>query len=78
LPLALPRLAGLPGVPLWVLGDKGYASHTFREHIWAMGARPAIPAKSNEEPVARPRCIFGNRNLVEWLWNRDYGDSAQN
>jgi transposase len=70
LPLALPLLAGLPGVPLWVVGDKGYAAHAFREHIWAMGARPAIPAKSNEEPVACPDWIYSNRNLVERLWNR--------
>jgi hypothetical protein len=42
------RRNGLPGVPLWVVSDKGLAAHSFRERIWAMGARPAIPAQSNE------------------------------
>lgn len=35
-----------------------------------MGARPAIPAKSNEEPAACPDWVYVNRNLVERLWNR--------
>jgi transposase len=47
----------------------GFA-HSFRERVWAMGARPAIPAKSNEEPVACPDWVYVNRNLVERLWNR--------
>ena len=54
LPLAQPLLEGLPGVPLWVVGDKGYAAHAFREHLWTRGTRPAIPPKSNEAPVACP------------------------
>ena len=33
-----------------------------------MGARPAIPAKSNEAPVACPDWIYHNRNRVERLW----------
>ena len=43
LPQAVPLLDRLPGVPKWVVGDRGYTSHRFREHIWSMGARPAIP-----------------------------------
>jgi transposase len=70
LPMAQPLLDGLPGVPLWVVGDKGLAAHSFRERIWALGARPAIPAKSNEEPVACPSWVYVNRNMVERLWNR--------
>ena len=27
----------------WVVADRGYTSHAFREHIWNLGARPAIP-----------------------------------
>ena len=56
-------LPDIPGV-----GDKGYASHAFRQFIWDQGARPAIPAKSNEAPVACPGWIY--RNRVERLWAR--------
>ncbi len=70
LPHAVPLLAHLPGVPLWVVGDRGYSSHAFREHIWNLGARPAIPTKRNEAPVACPDWIYNNRNRVERLWAR--------
>ena len=36
LPHAVPLLDRLPGVPRWVIGDRGYTSHTFREHIWSI------------------------------------------
>ncbi len=70
LPLAVPLLDRLPGVPKWVVGDRGYASHAFRQHIFERGARPAIPAKRNEAPVACPDWIYNNRNMVERLWAR--------
>ena len=70
LPHAIPLLDRLPGVPKWVVGDRGYASHTFRLHIWARGARPAIPSKRNEAPVACPDRTYNNRNMVERLWAR--------
>ena len=70
LPLAQDRVDCLPDVPGWVVGDKGYASHAFRQFIWDQGARPAIPAKSNEAPVACPSWIDNNRNRVERLWAR--------
>jgi transposase len=70
LPHAAPLLATLPGVPLWVVGDRGYSSHAFREHVWDLGARPAIPPKRNEAPVACPDWIYNNRNRVERLWAR--------
>jgi transposase len=70
LPQAVPLLDSLPGIPMWVVGDRGYTSHAFREHVWSMGARPAIPAKSNEAPVACPDWIYNNRNVVERLWAR--------
>ena len=54
LPLASDLVDCLPDVPGWVVGDRGYASHAFRQFIWDQGARPAIPAKSNEAPVACP------------------------
>ena len=68
LPHAAPLLATLPGVPLWVGGDRGYSSHAFREQVWVLGARPAIPPKRNEAPVTCPDWIYNNRNRVERLW----------
>jgi transposase len=70
LPQALPLLEALPDVPHWVVADRGHASHLFRQHIWDMGARPAIPPKSSEAPVACPSWIYHNRNRVERLWAR--------
>jgi transposase len=70
LPLAPGLLERLPEAPLWVVGDRGLASHTFRERVWDMGARPAIPPKRTEAPVACPQWIYANRRLVENLWAR--------
>ena len=70
LPHAVPLLACLPGVPKWVVADRGLSSHAFREPIWTLGARPAIPSKRNEEEVACPDWIYTNRNYVERLWAR--------
>ncbi len=70
LPLAPALLDSLPDAPLWLVGDKGYASHAFRERVWDGGTRPAIPSKSNEAPVACPAWIYNNRNIVERLWAR--------
>ena len=70
LPHAIPLLATLPGVPRWVVADRGDTSHRFREHIWDMGSRPAIPPRRDEAPVACPDWIYNNRNLVERLWAR--------
>ena len=53
-----------------MVADRGFSSHAFREHIWERGARPAIPAKDNEAPVACPDWIYNNRNQVERLWAR--------
>jgi transposase len=69
-PHAVPLLERLPGVPKWVVADRGLSSHAFREHIWTLGARPAIPSKRNEEEVAGPEWIDANRNHVERLWSR--------
>ncbi len=63
-------LGSLPDRPGWVVGDRGYSSHRFRELVWACGSRPAIPPKRNEAPVACPVWIYRNRNLVERLWAR--------
>ena len=65
LPYAIPLLDRLPGVPKWVVGDRGHSSHGFREYVWDSGARPAIPFKRSEAPVACPDWISNNRNTVE-------------
>ena len=70
LPEAIPLLDSLPRVPTWVVADRCYSSSSFREHIWSIGAKPAIPEKSNEAPVACPDWIYNNRNVVERLWAR--------
>ncbi|KQQ21429.1 transposase [Methylobacterium sp. Leaf122] len=70
LPHAIPLVGQLPGVPKWVVGDRGYSSHGCREHIWTTGARPAIPTKRNEEQLACPDWAYNNRNIGERLWVR--------
>ena len=54
----------------WIVADRGYTSHAFRQHVWDLGARPAIPPQTHEAPVACPRWIYHNRNRVERLWAR--------
>ena len=70
LPLAGGLLDTLPDVPGWVVGDRGLASDAFRERIWDIGARPAIPPRRTDAPVACPPWIYANRHLVENLWAR--------
>ena len=70
LPLAPLLLTLLSIIPAWIVADRGYASHAFRERVWDMGARPAIPPKRNEEQVACPAWVYANRNRVERLWAR--------
>jgi transposase len=70
LPQAVRLLARLPRVPRWVVADRGYTSHAFREHIWHLGSRPVIPPQRHEAPVACPGWIYHNRNRVERLWAR--------
>jgi hypothetical protein len=52
----------LPRLPKWVVADRGYSSHAFRQHIWNLVSQPAIPTKRNEAPVACPQWIYTNRN----------------
>ncbi len=67
LPTAPLLLALLVAIPLWILGDRGYSSHAFREFVRNLGARPAIPPRRNEAPVACPLWIYVNRNRVEMV-----------
>jgi transposase len=56
---------------LWVVTDRGYAAHAFRDRVWSLGARPAaVPAKRNEDAVACPGWVYHNRNRIERLWGR--------
>ena len=55
---------------MWVVADRGYTSDAFRTFIWSQGARPAIPARSNEAPVRCPDFIYQNRNRIERMWGR--------
>lgn len=70
LPLAAPLLDRLPGVPVWVVGDRGYSANSLREHVRRQGARTAIPTRINEARLACPDYIYVNRNQVERLWAR--------
>jgi transposase len=70
LPLAPAMLDNHPAIPLWVVADKGYASNAFRERIWDMGTRSAIPAKRRDGLVACPKWTYRCRHLVENLWAR--------
>ncbi len=70
LPQAVPLLEQLPDVPGWVVADRGLSSHAFREHVWGIGARPAIPPKVNEAPVACPPWSYNNRERVDRHWGR--------
>ncbi len=67
LPHAVPLLAHLPGLPKWVVVDCGYTSYAFRQHIWEIGARPAMPPLRHEAPVACLDWTYNNRNRVERL-----------
>ena len=70
LPLAPLLLTLLSISPGWIVADRGYASRAFRDAIWNLGSRPAIPAKRNEADIACPLWIYHNRNRVERLWAR--------
>jgi transposase len=70
LPHAVPSLACLPEVPLWMVADRGSGSHAFRQHIWDLGARPAVPNKRSETPVACPDWAYASRRLVAKLGAR--------
>ncbi len=54
----------------WVVADRGYASHAFRQHLRDRGAGPVIPSKSTEAALSWPAWAYNNRNMVERLWAR--------
>jgi transposase len=70
LPMARALLERLPERPIWVVADRGYTSHAFREPIWDLGSRPAVPPQRHEAAVGYPAWICNNRHRVERLWAR--------
>ena len=70
LPMAYGLLERLPGRPLHVVCDRGYASNAFREHVRQMGAKPTIPPRRTDPEVRCDDYIYRNRNVVERLWGR--------
>jgi transposase len=70
LPMAPGLLDRLDAVPRWLVADRGYSSHAFRQHVRDIGAAPAIPCRINEEPVRCPDRIYANRHRVEQPWAR--------
>jgi transposase len=64
LPLAPGLLGCLSDIPGRVVGDRGLASHAFRDLVWDSGARPSLPfhALPRAEPSAAPPAIPSKRN----------------
>lgn len=65
---AVPLWARLPSVPKGVVADRGCTSRAFRQDVWNMGARPAIPSLGSGAPVACRNWICHKRSRVERLW----------
>jgi hypothetical protein len=60
MPQVIGVLERLTEVPKWIVADRGYTSHAFREHVWSLGSRPVIPPQRHEAPVACPAWIDNN------------------
>lgn len=59
-----------PNPLVYVICDRGYASHKSREYLWNLGSRPVIPPRKNDPEVGCPRWAYKHRHLVENLWAR--------
>ncbi len=70
LPHAISLPDKLPGVPRWVVVDRGYSSQAFREHIWSLAAHPVIPIRRNEGTLPCPPWFYTHCNQVERPWAR--------
>lgn len=57
--------------PVKLGGDKGYRADWIDEYVIALGIKPVIPSKDNEDRSARPvkfdRKAYRKRNIVERL-----------
>ncbi|AXY21843.1 Transposase DDE domain protein [Komagataeibacter saccharivorans] len=67
LPSAYTLLDDLPHPPIYVVCDRGYASHKFREYLWNRGSRPVVPSRKKDPEVACPKWAYRHRHLVENL-----------
>jgi transposase len=65
---AIPGATAQPGNTCSQEGES--LRRAFREYIWSIGTRPAIPHQRHEAQVACPDWIYNNRNVVERLWAR--------
>ena len=65
--MAYGLLARLPNDPSYVVCDRGYAGHAFREHVRRMGTKPTIPPRRTDPPVRCDDFTYRNRNVVERL-----------
>ncbi|KAB8125347.1 IS5 family transposase [Komagataeibacter medellinensis] len=70
LPSAYSLLDDLPYPPTYVVCDREYASHKFREYLWNRGSRPVIPPRKNDLEVACPKWAYRHWHLVKNLWAR--------
>ncbi len=57
-------------MPGWVVADCGYSSHTFRNHIRKLGAKPTIQPKRSKALDACRDWIYIHLNQIKWLWAR--------
>ncbi|KAB8123768.1 IS4/IS5 family transposase [Komagataeibacter medellinensis] len=64
LPCAYAQLDALPYPPIYVVCDRGYASHKFREDLWNRGSRPVIPPRKNDPEVACPKWAYRHLGSV--------------
>lgn len=57
--------------PIALAGDKGYRAAWIDEYLMALGIRPVIPTKGNEDPDKRPiefdKATYRRRSIVECL-----------
>ena len=69
LPQAISLLARLSGVPRWVVADRGYTSHTFREHIWnlAPGWRSHRSGTQHRSPVLPGSTPIDREQRSRWV-----------
>ena len=61
-------VAGLS--PEYVVADKGYDCHGFRDHIRRQGAQPVIPTRRGFRQRRYDRTRYKLRNVVERFFNR--------